>query len=551
MAQVIFVSLLLCIRLTCLCRSACFVCGLCRNPLDGPFFGCGDQPFCESCIDEAEKLEARGQLRKHAAADDAVPVAAGAPAYVAPVKRADSPPVAPLEEAAAPASPPVKESGGDDHICHKCRRAILSGTVVNALQTTWHESCFTCNSCGCTLDAFYGHDSMPYCENCIDAAEEGNAPPPPQPATSAAPSLAIANAFKTAPAASEATASHAAASNPYGGSSSNISSGALPIPAAHLSWEERARVAEEHVKVLSEKLGMVKVALAEERRISSEEYAELQRELEREKERSELLERRLREQSTQGAAAASSSVSVAEVALLNESLQREQQRAKELEKQLQQAKAAAAQQRDDDRLSSALLQLEESQRVARDLGAKLHYTENQLEAARSAVGAADDSASIGGGGGGGGAPPPPPPPPGAPPPPPPMVMGGPLKITRTGQSAKTHEAGAADESNPQADLISELKKGRPMLRRAAAQRPSKRELLTKAANSRAAEQERPDPSVVKGADTANPSARKLASAAEKTAVLAVERDDRVKTGNLKMKVHRNKFLDQFLDQEFK
>jgi hypothetical protein len=43
----------------------------------------------------------------------------------------------------------------------------------------------------------------------------------------------------------------------------------------------------------------------------------------------------------------------------------------------------------------------------------------------------------------------------------------------------------------------------------------------------------------------------MASAAEKTAVLAVERDDRVKTGQLKMKVHRNKFLDQFLDSEFK
>ena len=131
-----------------------------------------------------------------------------------------------------------------------------------------------------------------------------------------------------------------------------------------------------------------------------------------------------------------------------------------------------------------------------------------------------------------------------------MAMGGPLKITRTGQSAKTQDA-QPDEHNPQADLISELKKGRPMLRRTAAQRPSKRELLTKAANARAAEPERPDPSIVKGADTANPSARKMASAAEKTAVLAVERDDRVKTGNLKMKVHRNKFLDQFLDNELK
>jgi hypothetical protein len=62
-----------------------------------------------------------------------------------------------------------------------------------------------------------------------------------------------------------------------------------------------------------------------------------------------------------------------------------------------------------------------------------------------------------------------------------------------------------------------------------------------------AETERPDPSVVKGADTSNPSAKKMAVAAEKTAELAVERDDRVKAGNLKMKVHRNKFLDQFLD----
>ncbi len=125
-----------------------------------------------------------------------------------------------------------------------------------------------------------------------------------------------------------------------------------------------------------------------------------------------------------------------------------------------------------------------------------------------------------------------------------FVLKDETQINRTGQSAAM--TAKEDESNPQADLINELKKGRPMLRRAAAQRPSKREILTKNANARMAETERPDPSVVKGVSS-DPSAKKMARAAEKTAELAVERDDRVKTGNIKMKVHRNKFLDQFLD----
>ena len=90
-----------------------------------------------------------------------------------------------------------------------------------------------------------------------------------------------------------------------------------------------------------------------------------------------------------------------------------------------------------------------------------------------------------------------------------------------------------------------------MLRRTANVRPSKRDLLNK--HGPGASQEKvggkPDPSVVKGADTGNKVARNMAGNAQVTAVKAVERDDRVRTGNVRMKVHRNKYLDQFLDSD--
>ncbi len=94
----------------------------------------------------------------------------------------------------------------------------------------------------------------------------------------------------------------------------------------------------------------------------------------------------------------------------------------------------------------------------------------------------------------------------------------PLKITRSGQSSQVQNADGSTEANPQADLISELKvfvavfliivvfvdsrcwiqqKGRPQLRRTAAQRPSKKDILTRNANARMQEERRPDPSVVK------------------------------------------------------
>ena len=99
-------------------------------------------------------------------------------------------------------------------------------------------------------------------------------------------------------------------------------------------------------------------------------------------------------------------------------------------------------------------------------------------------------------------------------------------------------------------MIAEIKKkgGRAMLRRTAQSRPSKRELLEKH-GMRPQEMSRPDPSLVKGADTGNSYARKQADAAKVTAEKAVEREDRVRHGEVRMKVHRNKFLDAFLDSD--
>ena len=314
-------------------HSSCFKCGLCSRALDGPFYGCGGAPFCEGCIDEAERLEAKGQLKRQGAANEeeeapivAARSAGGERSYSPPAPRAPSPVQAPPQE--QPQQQQQQQGESDEPTCHKCKRQIVSGTIVNALSAPWHESCFRCTTCGSSLDAFYGFDSMPYCENCIDAAEEGNAPPP---AAAAPPS--IANAFKPSAVSNAfAFSQNNTQQNPpslqsaTAVSGSGMSFGALPVPAAHASWEERARVAEEQVRELYQKLSMVKVALGEERRISSEEYSELQSELQREKERSEQLEQQLRERSSGNG---SSSV---ETNVLNDALKREQTRSRELER---------------------------------------------------------------------------------------------------------------------------------------------------------------------------------------------------------------------------
>lgn len=266
-------------------HARCFLCGLCAKELDGPFYGCDNIPFCEACIDRAEELDKKGQLRsslaRAAVAASESPVVAVAP----PVE--SSPPKE--DPFVAPSSPP--SSSNDEHICHKCNTAITSGTVVNALDTCWHEVCFRCTDCHSELDAFYNFGGFPFCGNCIDAAEERGtvaaAPPSGGPK--------ITNAFANKPGASASPPTQPAAQAPpvqNAASSFSSSFSALPPPPpATASWQERALLAEEQVRQLHEKLAMVKVALSEERRISAEEYNALQRELEQEKSRREMFER--------------------------------------------------------------------------------------------------------------------------------------------------------------------------------------------------------------------------------------------------------------------
>lgn len=141
----------------------CFRCGLCAKQLAGSFFGHDGLPFCEDCIDDAEAGKARPS--------------AGPPPEASPtLARAAAPP--PQAPAAAPHDEPAPTSRPsvhyDDHdLCRRCKDSIVSGSIVNALEGSFHEACFVCcdPACATPLDTFYGCQGLPYCPDHIDAAE--------------------------------------------------------------------------------------------------------------------------------------------------------------------------------------------------------------------------------------------------------------------------------------------------------------------------------------------------------------------------------------------
>lgn len=127
-------------------HAACFKCGLCRKDLDGPFYGCDRMPFCEGCIDRAEDLDKEGTLRN--LVQQNAPPANVEPVVVARPRSPDpcaDPAPSPPTSSFSPSSP-----SSDDPVCHKCKAAVTSGTVVNALDASWHEKCFRCRSCRCS-----------------------------------------------------------------------------------------------------------------------------------------------------------------------------------------------------------------------------------------------------------------------------------------------------------------------------------------------------------------------------------------------------------------
>lgn len=169
-----------------------------------------------------------------------------------------------------------------------------------------------CTECNGELDAFYNFQGFPFCGTCIDVVEERGTISASAGSSSAGPK--ITNAFSNKPSDNVAPSTHSSSPPPpsglptAGSSFSSSFSGLPPAPSSSSSWQDRALLAEEQVVFVSfrslvfanefdqvrqlyEKLAMVKVALAEERRISAEEYTVLQQELEEEKKRRELLEK--------------------------------------------------------------------------------------------------------------------------------------------------------------------------------------------------------------------------------------------------------------------
>ena len=160
----------------------CFRCGLCKGVLDGPFYGVNGYPYCDKCIDEAEDLAGKGTLPDPLASapegklvvgnafqQDPSPAIAQKP-DPGPVVAAPEPVVAAPSISNAFSKPPPPQD--DAPQCFKCSKGISSGTIVNALNHKFHESCFVCATCSKNLDTFYGCLGLPYCPDCIDAAEE-------------------------------------------------------------------------------------------------------------------------------------------------------------------------------------------------------------------------------------------------------------------------------------------------------------------------------------------------------------------------------------------
>jgi hypothetical protein len=229
-------------------HGACFKCGLCRKDLDGPFYGCDQLPFCESCIDRAEELDKKGELRR-LVQQNAPSAPPSEPVVVAARPRSPDPEVAPASSASAFAPP---SPSSDDPVCHKCNVAVTSGTVVNALDASWHEKCFKCFECNGELDSFYNFQGFPFCGNCIDAVEERGTVA----ASSSSAAAAAAAAVGAPPKITNAFSGKSADSNqsdrphlPAPGSSFSSSFSAPPsAPPANASWQDRALLAEEQVR---------------------------------------------------------------------------------------------------------------------------------------------------------------------------------------------------------------------------------------------------------------------------------------------------------------
>jgi len=52
--------------------------------------------------------------------------------------------------------------------CAKCKKPI-TGSVLQAMKKTWHDSCFVCTSCNEEFtESFVNVSGLPYCNKCAD-----------------------------------------------------------------------------------------------------------------------------------------------------------------------------------------------------------------------------------------------------------------------------------------------------------------------------------------------------------------------------------------------
>ncbi|XP_059351477.1 actin-binding LIM protein 2-like isoform X2 [Daphnia carinata] len=121
-------------------HSSCFTCARCRQPFPSGerVTFTGKEVLCQKCVQ--------------------IPVMTATP----------SPPMKPSRSSPAPSSP-VSNSGVNTSSsttqCTGCRKEIVEGQALIALDSQWHVWCFKCVTCNALLHGEYmGKDGLPYCE---------------------------------------------------------------------------------------------------------------------------------------------------------------------------------------------------------------------------------------------------------------------------------------------------------------------------------------------------------------------------------------------------